>query len=405
MTSHRSLLSSLILLVAFSAVANAQKNQSTTSSSSPSSPSSGSGSGLAGVVYTSGSVPKTAPPQARILCFSLEYVSDNPSQPFILQPDLNQAHFKQKCSIFDDQHPLMAGDLVSVAVYTGDVNSGTDLPRILAISINLTVQAGLTLNAAPVRPSLTNTATTIASNGPLPSQFYLTWPNKLNGDTIPTVTVNGLFHPPLPVSKQTTSPATLDPKGTPIGQPVIVTTENGTVPYPDQTFQALSLTLPQVHPRYFYNVSTGVAVSFLRNPTFTRVANPPSGGTTTYTTQQTNGDLLVNPIIMFSAYILPIDAERTWSRRDFIPAPSVGFSLSSPATSFFFGGAIEVRRNVQLVGGVNLAKVTALLPSGYVDPTSSAAPATQQVFHTGGFVGLTFNINFITSLFSGGGSK
>jgi hypothetical protein len=403
----RTVLPLLILMTVGVTLAVAQKGQS--SSSSPSAPASGSGTGLPGVVYASGFVPITPPTHVRIMCFDLEVVSDNSGQPFILQPTAHTDKFPAKtCSIVDEQHPLMAGDLLSVAVYTGDVDSGTARPRILAISINPTVQAALTLNASPVRPSLTNVASSIAGNGVLADVFYLTWPNKLNGDTIPTITLNALYHPPLPVSVQTTSPVQLDANKSPITQPLMVTSELGTVPYADQSFQALSFTLPQVHPKYSYNVSNGVAVSFIHNPRFTRVANPPAQGSTTvtsYTIQQTNGNILINPIILFSAYILPMDAERSWNIRDLVPAPALGFSLSSPAASFFFGATTEIRRNVQLVGGVNLAKVTTLLPSGFVDPSSSTAPATQQVFKPGGFVGLTFNINFITSLFSGGGSK
>jgi hypothetical protein len=400
----RRTLSLTLLIAAFTGItAYAQKGQG--SGQSAASSGAGSGSGLAGIAYAPDGVPTAAPTDARILCFDLVHVSNNPAQPFILQPAAKPSVFGGKCSQFDDQHPIMAGEKIAIGINAKEVDPNRDRPLLLALSLNVTTQAGLTLNASPVRPSLTTTAANVASNGPLPNLFYLTWPNKLNGDTIPSVAVSALYHTPLPVAAQKTDPAPLDSKGNLITQPVTITTTD-TVPWPDQVFQLLSLTLPQVHPKYYFNVSTGVVASFLHNPSFTRVALPPATGTgapTSYTTQETKGNYLVNPVILFSAYLRPMDAERPWNAKDLTPAPCVGFSLTSPATSFFFGATMEVRRNVQIAAGVNLAKVTALTPTGYVDPASSTAPATQQVFHPGAFVGMTVNISFITSLF--GGSK
>jgi len=87
-----------------------------------------------------------------------------------------------------------------------------------------------------------------------------------------------------------------------------------------------------------------------------------------------------------------------------LPGVTVGFSLSEPTNSFFFGASSEIRRNVQIVYGLNLGKVNALAP-GIEDTTSNVAPTTKKKFGKGGFVGLTVNFDFIKSLFGGGTSK
>ena len=98
-----------------------------------------------------------------------------------------------------------------------------------------------------------------------------------------------------------------------------------------------------------------------------------------------------------------MDAESKWRRRDLWPGITLGFSLTTPADSFYFGGSSEIRRNVQLVYGLNYAKVTTLAPTNFVDPADSTAPKTVNKFGKGAFVGFTFNIDFIKGLF--GSSK
>jgi hypothetical protein len=107
---------------------------------------------------------------------------------------------------------------------------------------------------------------------------------------------------------------------------------------------------------------------------------------------------------MLTAYWLshwfPMDAERDWRPRDLTPGLSVGFSLTSPSSNFYFGGSSEFfLRNVQLVYGVSVAKVSAA-GSG----SNGTSPSTTQNFHSGWYTGLTFNVSgFIQGLFSGGG--
>ena len=88
-----------------------------------------------------------------------------------------------------------------------------------------------------------------------------------------------------------------------------------------------------------------------------------------------------------------------WS--EVIPAPTFGLSLTSPSDDFFLGASSELKpfRNLQLVYGFHLGRVAKLGSNGFQNPLDSTAPQTTTSLHTGGFVGLTFNIDFIKALF------
>jgi hypothetical protein len=97
--------------------------------------------------------------------------------------------------------------------------------------------------------------------------------------------------------------------------------------------------------------------------------------------------------------LFPRDIQVPWHKGDLVPAPTVGFSLKSPADDFFFGASSEFRRNVQVVYGYHFGRITQQGPVGVDDPTSSTAPSTIKHFHGSFFVGLTFNLNFIKDLY------
>jgi len=230
------------------------------------------------------------------------------------------------------------------------------------------------LNVAPVRPS---SAPTSAAGKEKPKYFCLTWPQKLIGDTVPKVTLTAIYKPPKP------DPADSEPNIT-----------------------LAVATFPQVHTFYHYNVATGVVVSSLRNPSYSRVlsAAAANGKPAQYQTVKDNGNVYAAPALFFTAYLLgPMDSESEWKFNwtNLKPQPTLGFSLSSPADNFFFGAASEIRRNVQLVYGYHLGKITKLAPTLVDDPTSSAAPATVQRYKGGVYGGVTFNIDFIKGLFTG----
>ena len=409
----------------------------------------GGGASLSGVVFLASNLPQVyiaaapadattpATPEIRnlspkrkqfVLCFLLRAVGSSATQPFVLEPrprpvpsvpapaiEPLTAALDRVCNVPDDSHPLVSGSTLVVAVDARQVLPASRR-SIQAVALNVATTAGTAVTPAPVRNSMApGSAAAAGGEAPttVPDAFFIAWPVNLSGDTIPTVTMSALYRPPDSLQTTTTSPPptgappSAPPTGTPplIGASSTAQVVTRATPYQDQVISLLTLPLPQVHPLYYYNVATGVVVSSLRNPTFTRgLTGPtPPGGTAQYTTLTDNGNVQIAPVLFFTGYFVPFDAERNWNIRDLIPGGSFGFSLSSPATSFYFGGSVEVRRNVQLVGGLNLAKVTSLANAGYIDPTSSAAPVTKQQFGKGAFVGLTLNIDFIKGLFGGGG--
>jgi len=191
-----------------------------------------------------------------------------------------------------------------------------------------------------------------------------------------------------------------------IGATVPTVTVTALVKGVSNPLQLIQTSLPQVHTLSYFNIATGVIASTIRDKSFTRVeATAASGSTPTqFKTVAQTGDPRVMPVLFFTAYLFrPIDAEVPFENKDFIPQPSLGFSLTSPSSDFFFGGSSEFfKRNVQLVCGYHFGQTTHLLPSQINDPASKDAPQTQKRFDSGAFVGLTFNIDFIKGLFSGG---
>jgi hypothetical protein len=175
----------------------------------------------------------------------------------------------------------------------------------------------------------------------------------------------------------------------------------------DQAVSLLNLTLPQVHSLYYYNVAAGVVVSTVRIPNNVAVEVTPATNPATYTYLKKGSNLLIDPVLLFTAYIRPMDAERPFRPKEIwnIPGISFGMSLASPTNDFYVGGSTEVLRNFQCVYGFNVAGTAKLaVASGTVGAASS--PPTVTNFSKGGFIGFTFNISgFVQGLFSGGGSK
>ena len=201
--------------------------------------------------------------------------------------------------------------------------------------------------------------------------------------------------------------------GKPSRQHVVVTQETSV-----KVLDAVEL--PQVHELYSFNLVTGVVGSSLRDPIFTKVksavgtpATPAVAATDTfpataavpgtpdtYTVMQDDGAGRFFPVLFFSIYWVPKDTQLRFDWRDLIPQPSIGFSLNSAANDFYLGFSIEVRRNVQVVLGWHLGRVTARGSAIPIDENiTDAAPHTVKKFEPGGFLGVTFNINFIKDLF------
>jgi hypothetical protein len=268
---------------------------------------------------------------------------------------------------------------------------------------------GAFVDVAPVRPTIavpppaTGGAAPLwvgVTSGPLKADFssayvdrVLAFANKLPGESVPLVTVSS-YATVVTVNQEDTTDGTTTKK---------LTTVTKTIKILD------SERWPQVHSLYYFNISTGVIASWLRDPAYSRVltvagvpatTNPVTAGTPPqYKTAEDRGSARAMPVMAFTAYWWPRDVQVRYRLKELTPSPTIAFSLSSPKDDFFFGFSSEILRNVQLVYGCHYGRVTRLGPSGVDDPTSNAAPATVKRFAGNVFVGMTFNVNFIKDLF------
>jgi hypothetical protein len=160
---------------------------------------------------------------------------------------------------------------------------------------------------------------------------------------------------------------------------------------------------PQVHTTYAYNLATGLVVSGIRRPTFVKVqtvvAEKPVDDR--YRTDTLPGSLTVKPVATLSFYLfrkLDIQVPVTWKER-VVPAPTVGFSLSSPTDDIFVGLSHELLRNTQLIYGFHWARVDELGPQSPVEEQLPTV-TTDKHFKHKAYVGITLNLNFIRGLFA-----
>lgn len=165
----------------------------------------------------------------------------------------------------------------------------------------------------------------------------------------------------------------------------------------DQVISVVNQALPHVHALSYYNLTAGVVYSSIRNRNF--------GFNTSNQPIQTGSSPIIDPVLFFTYYPWGLDAERPFQLSDLRPGLSIGISLTSPSTNFYIGGMSEIQRNVQLVYGFTVAKVSHLAPADTFSGAPSSAsstPATVQKFDKGGYIGLTFNFTgFVTSLLGG----
>ncbi len=269
-----------------------------------------------------------------------------------------------------------------------------DLKKKLSrLSVNLTSQSVSPFVPNPARGNIDVTPPAGPAGGgakaPQAAFYFLEWPYALNADTIPTVSITAEYHQTT-TAKDSTG-AIAPAKGTdtvswvnlPVGQE----------------------SLSQVHALSYYNIDTGVVYNTVRNRTFgfdATTKNPISTGSTP----------IIDPVLFFTYYFKPLDAEREWQASDLIPGVALGISLSSPTSNFYLGPTFEIRRGIQLVLGVSESKVPHLAPSNTYNAapsSSSSSPATVQRFSTGFYVGFSFNfksfIGSLTGLGGGGGGK
>lgn len=154
----------------------------------------------------------------------------------------------------------------------------------------------------------------------------------------------------------------------------------------DQTVNLLNLTYPQVQVLGRFNLTAGVVYNWIKTP-----ACNTSNSTNTTTPCSPGKAIGVDPVLDVSVYTFkPVDAERAFVKSDFfVPAPTLGFSLSSPTSNYYLGFSSEaLMRNLQFTYGLAIARM-------------SVQGSTSGIVTKGGpFLGLSFNITgFIQSLF------
>lgn len=109
------------------------------------------------------------------------------------------------CSDINPTHPLLMNQVLIVAVDMTEIPAETQ-NRFKILNLNMTNQQGAPLNPTPMRPSITAATASgsevsdsyfdIDGGKPKAAQIYfLTWPNQIPGDAIPTVTVNLVYTP------------------------------------------------------------------------------------------------------------------------------------------------------------------------------------------------------------------
>jgi len=219
----------------------------------------------------------------------------------------------------------------------------------------------------------------------------------------------------------------------------------------DQTISLLNAPLPQVHSLSYFNIASGVVVSFTRPPTFgyipaasvkdlpsnlvptpgpvatTNLGIDPRTGCSINTTPNKNGTTPVyycpgkvgrnaypvDPVLGLTIYYPPVDAETPfhWTRQNLIPGASLAFSLANPTNNFYVGGSNEfLVRNVQIFYGLALLKTPVEVGAPTTQPVwggAGTAPAvmTKSGFQKGFFLGFTFNLSSFIQSLGFGGSK
>ena len=181
---------------------------------------------------------------------------------------------------------------------------------------------------------------------------------------------------------------------------------------------------PQVRALYRFNFSTGVALSSLREPSFTTVktaADNPDTATVNesrFRLEETPGERRTLPLFLLSTHARRVDIQEPVWRRCLrflacpgwraLPAASFGFALTSPADNFFVGATTEVLENIHLFVGAHNGKVSSRIvlardENGVEVPIENldrdgTNPPTVPTRRWEFAWGVHFNINIITTL-------
>lgn len=169
--------------------------------------------------------------------------------------------------------------------------------------------------------------------------------------------------------------------------------------------------LPQVHPLYRFNVTTGAMFSGVRDREFAKVQTQLDNPMTTenetrYRIAMTEAGRTIRPALGITLYWHPIDPLLPLRSRDrLIPQPTIAFGFQQPADNAFIGFTNEIARSVQLMWGVHRGKTSELQPrSDVAEDQQSTLPPTRSRPQTKAFIGIAFNIKALGKIFGVGGT-
>ena len=104
-----------------------------------------------------------------------------------------------------------------------------------------------------------------------------------------------------------------------------------------------------------------------------------------------------------TVYIKPVDPLRPMSKWDRItPSPTFGFAFVDPHENAFVGASIEPLRSLQVLAGLHFGKTSHERTAENTDkndPLSATPKVTDKKFEARFFVGVSFNVNFIKTMF------
>jgi hypothetical protein len=166
-----------------------------------------------------------------------------------------------------------------------------------------------------------------------------------------------------------------------------------------KAWTSTELPLPEIHTFYRFGISTGVAISSVKNHTY---GYTPNSTSSKFSYTQSGSSRLLEPVLFLTYYPLNggLDSEAKASWKDL--GVAMGLSEKNPTTSFYLGVSTEPIRNIAFVVGANLSQGSILDVHSY-DPGPAAShttPPTRLSYRGGAFVAVNFNFsNFLQQVF------
>jgi len=154
---------------------------------------------------------------------------------------------------------------------------------------------------------------------------------------------------------------------------------------------------PQVRTLYRYNVTTGVLVSHLRDPSFTKEpVTDNATSVTRYRIMEREGDLRVLPVIALSWHLWRVDIQEPVGWSFLQPSITLAFPAPDVEKNVFIGFSHEIIRNTQVFYGAHFGKIKQLdAGARFLEETTASQPSTSDVYQVQFAAGMTMNLNFV----------